>query len=310
VTVSTVSVVPEGKLVYGIQLPVQALSINTSMPWERDATVDDLRRAAVTADEAGFFYVAICDHIAIPRERAEVMSTTWFNPVATLGWIAGQTQHARLMTNVYVAAYRHPLETAKAFATLDHLSGGRVILGVGAGHVEGEFEALGIPFAERGRLTNEAVDGILEAWTHEYVGDVGLAPRPAQQPRPPIWIGGSSKPALRRVAERGDGWIPQGTPKKLMPESIEYLQAHRDEVRPGEPIEVGMITELIHIDDADWELPPYTRTGPPEYIAEKLNEYGALGVSHLQLRFATSSIGELCDQVARFGDEVGPLLTR
>ena len=130
---------------------MQALSINTSMPWEKDATVDDLRRAALTADGAGFFYVAICDHIAIPREKAEVMSTTWFNPVATLGWIAGQTQQTRLMTNVYVAAYRHPLETAKAFATLDHLSGGRVILGVGAGHVEGEFEALGIPFAERGR---------------------------------------------------------------------------------------------------------------------------------------------------------------
>ena len=88
------------------------------------------------------------------------------------------------MTNVYVAAYRHPLETAKAFATLDHLSGGRVILGVGAGHVEGEFEALGIPFAERGRLTNEAIDGILDSWTHEFVGDVGLRPRPAQQPRP------------------------------------------------------------------------------------------------------------------------------
>ncbi len=307
---STVSVVPKGKLVYGIQLPVQALSINTSMPWERTATVDDLRRAAVTADQAGFFYVAICDHIAIPRERAEVMSTTWFNPVATLGWIAGQTQQARLMTNVYVAAYRHPLETAKAFATLDHLSGGRVILGVGAGHVEGEFAALGVPFAERGRLTNEAIDGIIDAWTHEYVGDVGLAPRPEQQPRPPVWIGGSSKPALRRVAERGDGWIPQGTPKKLMPESIEYLHAHRDRVRPGAPIDVGMITELIHIGDADWEVPPYTRTGPPEHIAEKLNEYGVLGISHLQLRFATSSIGELCDQVARFGDEVGPLLTR
>ena len=112
------------------------------------------------------------------------MSTTWFNPVATLGWIAGQTKQARLMTNVYVAAYRHPLETAKAFATLDHLSGGRVILGVGAGHVEGEFEALGIPFAERGRLTNEAIDGILDAWTDEFVGDVGLRAAPGAAAAP------------------------------------------------------------------------------------------------------------------------------
>jgi probable F420-dependent oxidoreductase len=309
-SVSTVSVVPDGKLVYGIQLPVQALSINTSMPWEKDATVDDLRRAAVTADGAGFFYVAICDHVAIPREKAEVMSTTWFNPVATLAWIAGQTTQTRLMTNVYIAAYRHPLETAKAFATLDHLSRGRVILGVGAGHVEGEFEALGVSFKDRGRLTNEAIDGVLEAWSNEFVGDVGLRPRPAQHPRPPIWIGGSSKPALRRVAERGDGWIPQGTPKKLMPESIDYLHAHRDQVRPGESIEVGMITEMIHIGDASWELPPYTRTGSPDFIAEKMNEYGELGISHLQLRFATRSIDELCDQIARFGDEVGPQLSR
>ena len=161
------------------------------------------------------------------------MSTTWYHPVATLGWIAGQTTRVRLMTNVYVAAYRHPLETAKAFATLDHLSGGRVILGVGAGHVEGEFAALGIPFAERGRITDAAIDGILEAWTDEYVGDVGLRPRPAARPRPPIWIGGSSKPALRRVAARGDGWIPQGTPKKEMPAAIAFIEAERDRVRPG-----------------------------------------------------------------------------
>jgi probable F420-dependent oxidoreductase len=307
---TNVTVVPDGQLVYGIQLPVQALSVNTSMPWEQDATVEDLRRAAITADGAGFFYVAICDHIAIPRDRAEVMSTTWFNPVATLGWIAGQTKQTRLMTNVYVAAYRHPLETAKAFATLDHLSDGRVILGVGAGHVEGEFEALGIPFADRGQLTNEAIDGIRAAWTHEYVGDVGLRPRPAQTPRPPIWIGGSSKPALRRVAERGDGWIPQGTPKKQMPDSIAYLEEHRDKVRPGEPIDIGMITEYLYVGDADWELPPYTRSGSPEYLAEKLNEYGAMGIGHLQLRFASRSIDELCDQMASFGDAVGPQLTR
>jgi probable F420-dependent oxidoreductase len=307
---AAVSVVPDGRLVYGIQLPIQALSVMTSMPWEREAGVDDLRRAAVEAEQAGFFYVAICDHVAIPREKAETMSTTWFNPVATLGWLAGQTTKVRLMTNVYVAAYRHPLETAKMFATLDHLSGGRVILGVGAGHVEGEFDALGVSFADRGRLTNEAIDGIVEAWTNEYVGDVGLRPRPVQQPRPPIWIGGSSKAALRRVAERGDGWIPQGTPKKLMPDSIAYLREHRETSRPGEPVDIGMITEHLYVGAPDWDVPKYTRTGEPDAIAESLNEYGAMGISHLQLRFASRSIDELCDQMARFGAEVAPSLTR
>jgi probable F420-dependent oxidoreductase len=307
----TVSVVPPGQLAYGLQLPVQALSLLTSQPWEREgAGPDELVAAAKAADDAGFFYVAVCDHIAIPREKAETMSTTWYHPVATLGWLAGQTRNVRLMTNVYVAAYRHPLESAKAFATLDRLSGGRVILGVGAGHGEGEFDALGIPFAERGRITDTALDGILESWADEYVGEVGLRPRPAQSPRPPVWIGGSSKPALRRVAARGDGWIPQGTPKKQMPEAIAFIEAEAEQVRPGATFDIGVITEMMYLGDADWELPKYTRTGSPEAIAEALNEYGAMGVSHLQVRFAARSASELCDQIAAFGSEVGPHLTR
>jgi probable F420-dependent oxidoreductase len=307
---TTVQVVPDGKLVYGIQLPIQALSVMTSMPWERESGPADLLRAARAADDAGFFYVAVCDHIAIPRDKAETMSTTWFNPVATLAWLAGQTRATRLMTNVYVAAYRHPLDTAKAFATLDHLSGGRAILGVGAGHVEGEFEALGIPFGERGQITNDAIDGIIAAWSDEFVGDVGLRPRPAQQPRPPVWAGGSSKAALRRVAERCDGWIPQGTPRKRMPESIAYLHEHRDKVRPGARLEVGMITEHVYLGTPNWDLPKYALTGSADQVIESLNEYGAMGVAHLQLRFASRSIDELCDQMARFGDEVGPHLVR
>ena len=290
---------------------MQALSLLTSQPWERTgAGPPELLAAARAADAAGFFYVAVCDHVAIPREKAETMSTTWYHPVATLGWLAGQTTNVRLMTNVFVAAYRHPLETAKAFGTLDALSGGRVILGVGAGHVEGEFAALGIPFAERGRITDDAIDGILAAWTDEYVGDVGLRPRPVQRPRPPIWIGGSSKPALRRVAARGDGWIPQGTPKKLMPDAIAYIEAERDRVRPGASFDIGVITEMLHLGDADWELPKHTRSGSTDRIVDALNEYGAMGVSHLQLRFAARSADELCDQIAAFGAEVGPHLTR
>jgi len=311
VSASTVTVVPDGALAYGIQLPVQALSLVTSQPWEREgAGPPELLAAAQAADAAGFFYVAVCDHVAIPRDKAETMSTTWYHPVATLGWLAGQTTNVRLMTNVYVAAYRHPLETAKAFGTLDQLSGGRVILGVGAGHVEGEFAALGIPFAERGRLTDTAVDGILEAWSDEWVGDVGLRPRPAAQPRPPIWIGGSSKPALRRVAARGDGWIPQGTPKKEMPAAIAFIEEERDRVRPGATFDIGVITEMLFVGDADWELPQYTRSGRPEKIVDALNQYGAMGVAHLQLRFAARSVEELCDQIAAFGAEVGPHLRR
>jgi probable F420-dependent oxidoreductase len=304
----TVGVVPDGKLAFGIQLPVQALSRVVAAPWEREAGVPELLRAAQTADRAGFFYVAVCDHIAIPRAYSDAMSTTWFNPIATLGFLAGQTTRTRLMTNVFVAPYRHPLDIAKAFATLDALSGGRVILGVGAGHVAGEFAALGIPFGERGRLLDRAIDGVLAAWSDEFVGDVGLRPRPLQQPRPPIWVGGSSKPALRRVAERGDGWIPQGTPRADMPGQIEYLLEHRDRVRPGSEIEIGAITEYCYVGDPAWDVPPDTIVGPPEKIAESLDEFGAMGVSHLQVRLRARSIGELCDQMGAFGAAVGPRL--
>jgi len=305
----TVSIVPDAQLVFGMQLPVQALSSVIAAPWEHDAGVPELVAAAKAADDAGFFYVAICDHVAIPRAYAPAMSTTWFNPIATLGFLAAQTTRVRLMTNIWVAPYRHPLETAKAFATLDALSGGRVILGVGAGHVQGEFEALGVPFEERGRLLNVAIDGVKAAWADEFVHDMGQRPRPVQQPRPPIWVGGSGNPALRRVAERGDGWIPQGTPRKHMPEQIAYLLSHRDKVRPDANVELGVITEQVYVGEPAWEM-KHTISGSPEQIAESLNEYGRMGVSHLQVRLQARSCDELCDQIAAFGAEVGPLLTR
>ena len=272
-----VKVVPAGELVFGIQLPTVALSTMVAAPWEREngAGVPELVRAAQTADRAGFFYVAVCDHVAIPRQLAPAMSTTWYEPVSTLGFLAGQTTRTHLMTNVFVGGYRHPLQTAKAFATLDTLSGGRVILGMGAGHVEKEFGALGLSFTDRGRMLDSAVDGVKEAWGDEFtgVGDdaVGMRPRPVQQPRPPIWIGGSSRPALRRVAERADGWIPQGTPRKKMPESIAYLREHRDKVRPGAEPEIGVITEAMYVGEPDWEVARGTITGPPESVSSVAN---------------------------------------
>jgi probable F420-dependent oxidoreductase len=311
-----VRVVPDGKLVFGIQLPTVALSTMVAAPWEREngAGVPDLVQAAQAADRAGFFYVAVCDHVAIPRALAPAMSTTWYEPISTLGFLAAHTTRTRLMTNVFVGPYRHPLQTAKAFATLDTLSDGRVILGMGAGHVEKEFDAQGISFAERGRLLDEAVDGVKEAWRDEFVGGgddaVGMRPRPVQQPRPPIWIGGSSRPALRRVAERGDGWIPQGTPRKHMPESIAYLRAHRDKVRPGAEPDIGVITEAMYVGEPNWDVARGTITGPGEKLVDSMNEYGAMGVSHLQVRFQSRSINELCDQIECFGAEVGPHLVR
>jgi alkanesulfonate monooxygenase SsuD/methylene tetrahydromethanopterin reductase-like flavin-dependent oxidoreductase (luciferase family) len=223
------------------------------------------------------------------------------------------------MTNVFVAAYQHPLQTAKAFATLDALSGGRTIVGVGVGHVEGEFDALAVPFGARGAITDEAIDAITVALQDEWPAhtgtrwsfkDVGQRPRPVQQPRPPIWIGGSGKPALRRVAARGDGWIPQGTPRTQLPDDIAYILRHRDDVRPGARPEIGYITETVYVGDPDFDIGRYSVSGSPQRLVDSFNDVGAMGVSHLQLRFASRSASELCDQIGAFGAEVGPHLTR
>ncbi|GIU88181.1 MAG: hypothetical protein KatS3mg009_2696 [Acidimicrobiia bacterium] len=319
-TTPNVTIVPDGVLAYGLQLPVQALSVRTSAPWERDgATVDDMVAAARACDEAGFLYVAVCHHVAVPRGPAETMGTQWFDPFTTLGYLAACTTRTRMMTNVFVVAYQHPLQTAKAVATLDALSGGRVILGVGAGHVEGEFEALGVPFADRGRITDEAIDAIAGALADEWPahrGDrwsysgVGQRPRPVQRPRPPIWVGGSGRPALRRVAARGDGWIPQGTPRAQLPADIEFILRERDARRPGAVPEIGYITEHVYVGTPSWDLPRHAVSGPPGRIVESFDELGRMGVSHLQVRFASRSASELCDQIAAFGAEVGPHLRR
>jgi probable F420-dependent oxidoreductase len=307
----TTSIVAGGVLAYGMQLPVQALSVRVSMPWEQQGTVDDMVAVAQACDDAGFLYVAVCHHVAIPREPAETMSTQWFDPIATLSFVAAHTTRTRLMSNVFVAAYEHPLVAAKQFATLDRLSNGRVIVGIGAGHVEGEFDALGIRFADRGATTDHALGVIKDALTNEWRDDAGQRPRPVQQPHPPIWIGGSGKPALRRVAHLGDGWIPQATPLERLGDDIAWILRERDRVRPGTPApEIGYHL-VAYVGDASWELPKGVLRGSPERIAEFANaRLGALGVSHLQVRLMAQSRREQCDQIAAFGAEVGPHLTR
>ncbi|MGH7788918.1 MAG: TIGR03619 family F420-dependent LLM class oxidoreductase, partial [Candidatus Binatia bacterium] len=187
-----------------MQIPIAAQSTTFVQPWEAQAGPPEMRRIAQACDRNGFFYLAVSDHVAVPRSHAAAMSTMWYDTVATLGFLAAVTERVRLMSYVWVAPYRHPLVTAKAFASLDALSAGRVILGVGAGHLEAEFAALGVDFARRGALLDEAIDAIAAAFTDEYpthdgptwsLRDLGQQPRPVQRPRPPIWVGGSSKGA-------------------------------------------------------------------------------------------------------------------
>jgi probable F420-dependent oxidoreductase len=315
------SIVPPGALAYGIQLPIQTLTRTLREPWEFDAGVDDLVGVAKAADDAGFWFLGFTDHVALPHnDYTQNMTTTWYDPIATMGFVAANTENIRLLSSVYIAAYRHPLVSAKSFLTLDHLSGGRLIVGIGAGHVESEFEALGIDFASRGARTNEAIDAMRRALAAEYssfdgeffrYADVGLSPRPANGDGAiPIWIGGSSRPALRRAAEHGDGWIPQGTPRERMRGCIDYLRAHRDKARPGEPIDIGFHPPWLYVGEPGWDTGENTVTGAPHKLAATLRETRELGANVMHLHFRSRGRTELCDQLAAFGRDVAPLLAQ
>lgn len=302
---------------YGMQLPVQSQSTLYAEPWEADAGPRELAGIARAADRAGFAYIAACDHVAIPRRLAPAMSTVWYDPVATLAHLAAVTERVRLLSHVAVVGLRHPLLTAKQYATLDHLSGGRLILGVGAGHVREEFEALGVDFERRGAVLDECVDALRAALgPDEFPShhgklydfeDLGQRPRPAQA-RIPVWVGGSSPAAVRRAAVRGDGWLPQGDPRDRLPAQITRLRRLREEAGVTTPLTVGAITEPLYVGEPSWEVGRRTLTGSPAALAESLRAYRAMGVDQIQVRFRSRGPSELVDQMGVFGSEVGPLL--
>ncbi|MFD3437268.1 LLM class F420-dependent oxidoreductase [Streptomyces sp. NPDC058685] len=312
-----VQVLPEGRLSYGMQLPVQSQSTIYAESWEAVAGAEDLAEIARTADRAGFAYIASCDHVAIPRRLADAMSTVWYDPVATLAFLAGITERVLLLSHVAVVGLRHPLVSAKQYATLDHLSGGRLVLGVGAGHVREEFDALGADFAGRGPVLDETIDALRAALGPEeypeFTGErfsfseLGQRPRPVQ-PRIPVWVGGSSPAAVRRAALRGDGWLPQGDPRGKLPGQIARLRQLREEAGIGDPIEIGAITEPLYVGEPDWETGRRTLTGKPDAIAESLRAYAAMGVRQIQVRFRSRSRAELTDQMAAFAADVAPHL--
>ncbi|WP_371598362.1 LLM class F420-dependent oxidoreductase [Streptomyces sp. NBC_00564] len=310
-------VLPEGRLAYGMQLPIQSQSTIYAEPWEAGAGPGDLVEIARAADRSGFAYLASCDHVAIPRRLASAMSTVWYDPVATLALLAGVTERVRLLSHVAIVGLRHPLITAKQYATLDHLSGGRLILGVGAGHVQEEFEVLGVDFERRGAVLDESIDALKAALgpdefpvhhgkLYDFEG-LGQLPRPAQE-RVPVWVGGSSPAAVRRAAQRGDGWLPQGDPRDRLPEQIDRLKSLRAQAGVEEPLTIGAITEPLYVGEPGWDVGRRTLHGAPEALAESLRAYRAMGVHQIQVRFRSRSRTELTDQMAAFGTEVGPLL--
>ena len=311
-------IAPAGGVIYGMQLPIQMLSETSRVPWELDATVEDLVTVAQRAEATGHSFVGVCDHVAIPdNDYAAHMSTTWYDTVATLGYLAAHTTSVHLLSVVWIAPYRHPLLTAKSFTTLDYLSGGRVILGVGAGHVEAEFQALGVNFHERGKLLDESIDAVRSTFgtpyasfsgTYSSFDRVGVGPQSGQEL--PIWVGGSGAAAWRRVGRRADGYIPMGNPIDQLPEIIATIEREAEGAgRGAHHFDIGYHAGIIYVGDPPEDAGPRSNSGSAEQIAANLRGAIDAGANTLHLRFFNRSLAELLDQMDAFGAEVAPLLT-
>ncbi len=299
------AIIPEGRTVWGFQLPIQSQSNTFVQPWEIDAGPQEMAEIVRSADRAGAFYVAVCDHVGIPRPADEHMSATWYDTIATLGWIAGFTESVHLLSHVYVLPYRHPMSVAKAFSTLDALSGGRAILGAGAGHLESEFEMLGADHGGRGARVEADIPAIRAAFVESYPvvdfggshHEVGMSPRPSRPGGPPIWIGGSSPAAIRRAAQLADGWLPQGPPAMGTRVAVQRIRELREEAGMPAAFDMGVNCAPVHLDGKN-----------SEEIAEGMRRFPDRGINQLQVRFAAQGVSEYCEQVERFGAEVAPHL--
>ena len=186
---------------------------------------DMLRRWALTVEGLGFDLLMVSDHIAVTPDVADQYPAPFYEPFTTLSWLAGLTRGIRLGTTVLIVPYRHPLLIARMAANLNDLSGGRLVLGVGVGWAREEFGALGVPFRDRGRLTDEYLLAIRAAWQDETDYRGGHIP---------LWIGGNSDAALRRAVRLGDAWHPLRFTPGWMAEAAGRLAAcAADQGRPA-----------------------------------------------------------------------------
>jgi probable F420-dependent oxidoreductase len=202
----------------GIATPVVTNVAGAALTWERDATIEDIGRVAETADRLGYHHLTCSEHIGMPASEAGRRGARYWDPLATLGYISARTEQIRLATMTLVLGYHHPLAIVKRYGTLDHVSKGRVILGVGVGSLREEFDLLGAPFDDRGARGDDALRALRAALpTNEpaYEGAFysfsGLTVDPcALQAHMPIWVGGRTQRSLRRALTLADGWCPFG----------------------------------------------------------------------------------------------------
>jgi probable F420-dependent oxidoreductase len=257
---------------------------------------DTLLACALAAEDAGFADVWVQDHVAIPPDDAEGSGGRYLDPLTALAWLAAATRRIGLGTGVLVLPYRPPLPTAKAIATVQELSGGRLRLGVGAGWMAPEFRALGVPREERGRRTDETLAFLRACFAADRVEAHGqeflFLPRPAA---PPIYVGGAGEHALRRAVAYGDGWMPMtGDPGKLAP-ALARLQELAGEAGRRTP-------ELIAFVGLD--------PARPESLEERLGALAELGAARAVVGTRYADAGEFSRCADRIAARVLPALAR
>ena len=258
--------------------------------------VDAMIQVAQTAEAAGLDSVWTGEHVVLPDPQVppspSAPQVPFLDPAIALATIAANTERIRLGTGIIILPQRNPLVLAKELASVDVVSKGRLIFGLGAGYLEPEFRALGAPFEERGAVTDEAIDVMKALWTMEspeYEGThfrfsgIDAQPRPVQKPHPPIVIGGMSKPAARRAALRGNGWYGFMTDLEATQRSIRWIGEYSSERDSA----LGEIEISV--------------TPPPPVTAETVAQYAEIGVSRIVALARARTVDEILGVVEELG---------
>jgi probable F420-dependent oxidoreductase len=259
-----------------------------TQPWELAVSGPDQQRAVKRAEELGYDIICASEHFVIPKEHVELSGAHYFHAASAMAYIAGATEKIRVTSCISLLPLQNPIVQAKAFSTIDWMSGGRLTLNFGVGWLKEEFDHLGVPFHERGRISDEYLEAMIELWTKEdpvYEGryvrfrDVAFAPKAVQKPHMPIWIGGDADGALKRTARFATGWWPFLTKADDIPARLDFIKSQP--TFKGGPFEViyPMSTALIgegHVVLDD----PLGRSGmPKQEIIDRLGRLHELGVT-------------------------------
>jgi len=273
------------------------------------------------AEEAGLDSIWVTDHVIVPRDMSLIYRDHMLDPLAVLPWLAGVTSRIALGTSVIVLPYRSPIPVAKLLASVDVLSGGRLIFGAAVGWVEGEFNALGVPMKERGSRTDEALELIRTLWTQEYpeittarhqLAGLKASPMPLQKPRPPILIGGSGDAAFRRVARLGDGWHASSCSPQTFRAGALAVQNHwKDAGREGQPdltLRIPMLIEGVHRPAVDPGLlgARHVVRGGLQNVLRELRAYQSAGCTHVAVEVSYSTFPAILQTIDLLADEVMP----